>query len=48
VVRNRNSGGSNFAFIDGSTQYLKFGRAVWPLNQWCVSDADRLTYAFQP
>jgi prepilin-type N-terminal cleavage/methylation domain-containing protein/prepilin-type processing-associated H-X9-DG protein len=48
VARNRNSGGSNFAFVDGSTQYLKFGRAVWPLNQWCVSDADRLTYAFQP
>jgi prepilin-type processing-associated H-X9-DG protein len=47
-LRSRNSGGSNFAFVDGSTQYLKFGRAVWPLNQWCVSDADRLTYAFQP
>jgi len=48
AVKNRNSGGSNFAFIDGSTRYLKFGTAVWPLNQWCVSDADRLTYAFQP
>ncbi len=47
-IKTRNSGGSNFAFVDGSTQYLKFGRAVWPLNQWCVSDADRLTYAFQP
>ena len=48
AVRNRNSGGSNFAFVDGSTRYMKFGAAVWPLNQWCVSDADRLTYAFQP
>jgi prepilin-type processing-associated H-X9-DG protein len=48
VAKNRGSGGSNFAFVDGSTQNLKFGRAVWPLNQWCVSDADRLTYAFQP
>jgi prepilin-type N-terminal cleavage/methylation domain-containing protein/prepilin-type processing-associated H-X9-DG protein len=48
AIKNRNSGGSNFAFVDGSTQYLKFGRAVWPLNQWCVSDADRLTWAFQP
>ena len=47
-MKSRNSGGSNFAFVDGSTQYLKFGRAVWPLNQWCVSDADRLTWAFQP
>jgi prepilin-type N-terminal cleavage/methylation domain-containing protein/prepilin-type processing-associated H-X9-DG protein len=48
VSKNRGSGGSNYAFIDGSTQYLKFGRAVWPLNLWCVSDADRLAYAFQP
>jgi prepilin-type N-terminal cleavage/methylation domain-containing protein/prepilin-type processing-associated H-X9-DG protein len=48
VAKNRGSGGSNFAFVDGSTRYLKFGTAVWPLNQWCVSDADRLTYAFQP
>src|SRR4051794_37389250 len=42
------SGGSNFAFIDGSARFLKYGRAVWPLNRWAVSDADRVTYAFQP
>jgi len=42
------AGGSNFTFVDGSVRYLKFGRSVWPLNQWAVSDADRLTYAFQP
>jgi prepilin-type N-terminal cleavage/methylation domain-containing protein/prepilin-type processing-associated H-X9-DG protein len=41
------SGGSNFTFVDGSVRYLKAGRSVWPLNQWAVSDADRLTYAFQ-
>ena len=42
------SGGSNFTFIDGSVRFLKYGRSVWPLNQWAVSDADRQTYAFQP
>jgi prepilin-type N-terminal cleavage/methylation domain-containing protein/prepilin-type processing-associated H-X9-DG protein len=46
--KNRNSGGSNFAFVDGSTRYLKFGTAVWPLNLWAVSDADRIALAFQP
>jgi prepilin-type N-terminal cleavage/methylation domain-containing protein/prepilin-type processing-associated H-X9-DG protein len=48
VVKNKNSGGSNFAFVDGSTRYLKFGSAVWPLNLWAVSDADRIALAFQP
>jgi prepilin-type N-terminal cleavage/methylation domain-containing protein/prepilin-type processing-associated H-X9-DG protein len=48
TARNRGSGGSNFAFVDGSARFMKYGTAVWPLNQWCVSDADRLTYAFQP
>jgi prepilin-type processing-associated H-X9-DG protein len=47
-TKNRNSGGSNFAFVDGSTRYLKFGSAVWPLNLWAVSDADRIALAFQP
>ncbi len=42
------AGGSNFTFVDGSVRYLKFGRSVWPLNLWALSDADRLTYAFQP
>jgi prepilin-type N-terminal cleavage/methylation domain-containing protein/prepilin-type processing-associated H-X9-DG protein len=41
------AGGSNFTFVDGSVRYIKAGRSVWPLNQWAVSDADRLTYAFQ-
>jgi prepilin-type N-terminal cleavage/methylation domain-containing protein len=42
------AGGSNFTFTDGSVRYLKYGKSVWPLNQWCVSDADRLTWAFPP
>jgi prepilin-type N-terminal cleavage/methylation domain-containing protein/prepilin-type processing-associated H-X9-DG protein len=46
-TRNR-AGGSNFAFADGSARYLKYGGSVWPVNQWAVSDANRLLYAFQP
>jgi prepilin-type processing-associated H-X9-DG protein len=29
-------GGSNFAFADGSTRYLKFGLAIAPINFWAV------------
>ena len=42
------SGGSNYAFADGSARFLKFGKDIYPLNLWAVSDADRLLYAFQP
>jgi len=41
------TGGSNYAFSDGSTRYLKFGTSVKPLNMWCVSDEDRLIYIVQ-
>jgi prepilin-type N-terminal cleavage/methylation domain-containing protein/prepilin-type processing-associated H-X9-DG protein len=27
-------GGSNYAFVDGSVRYLKFGRSVSPVNLW--------------
>jgi prepilin-type N-terminal cleavage/methylation domain-containing protein/prepilin-type processing-associated H-X9-DG protein len=40
------TGGSNFAFVDGSVRYLKYGLSTWPVNLWCVSDADRQSYAF--
>jgi len=48
VRRTKESGGSNFAFVDGSVRYLKFGRSTWPNNLWAVADADRVKYAFQP
>ena len=32
------SGGSNFAFCDGSSRYLRYGRSVNPINLWAVTD----------
>lgn len=32
------SGGSNFAFGDGSARYLPYGRAISPFNLWAVTD----------
>jgi prepilin-type N-terminal cleavage/methylation domain-containing protein/prepilin-type processing-associated H-X9-DG protein len=31
------SGGSNYAFVDGSTRYLRFGRSFSPLNLWAIA-----------
>jgi prepilin-type processing-associated H-X9-DG protein len=40
------TGGSNLAFVDGSARYMRYGADTWPLNLWCISDFNRLTYAF--
>jgi prepilin-type N-terminal cleavage/methylation domain-containing protein/prepilin-type processing-associated H-X9-DG protein len=40
------SGGSNYAFTDGSARYLKCPAAMSPLNLWCISDANRVANAF--
>lgn len=42
------AGGSNFAYVDGSVRFLKYGFSVWPINQWAVLDTNRTLYAFQP
>jgi prepilin-type N-terminal cleavage/methylation domain-containing protein/prepilin-type processing-associated H-X9-DG protein len=42
------TGGSNFAFVDGSVRYMRYGTTVWPLNLWAVNDTNRLTYAWKP
>lgn len=34
-------GGSNYAFCDGSARYIKCPGAFYPLDLWCISDADR-------
>src|ERR1019366_8511315 len=36
--KQRNAGGSNFVFVDGSVRYKRFGATVWPLNLWAVND----------
>lgn len=37
----KTSGGSNYAFADGSTRFLKYGRSVSPLNLWAVTEVWR-------
>lgn len=39
------SGGANYAICDGSAQFIKFPRALEPLNLWAISDASRTNYA---
>jgi prepilin-type N-terminal cleavage/methylation domain-containing protein/prepilin-type processing-associated H-X9-DG protein len=46
--RQLNSGGSNFAYVDGSVRYNRFGATVWPLNLWAVNDTNRLLFAWKP
>jgi prepilin-type N-terminal cleavage/methylation domain-containing protein/prepilin-type processing-associated H-X9-DG protein len=36
-------GGSNYTFADGSTRFLKFGRAFNPIDLWGVTEAQRNT-----
>jgi prepilin-type N-terminal cleavage/methylation domain-containing protein len=42
------TGGSNFAFSDGSARFLKAYTSLYPLNLWCVSDADRAANNITP
>lgn len=37
------SGGSNYAFADGSTRYLKYWGSIQPINLWGVVDSWRNT-----
>jgi prepilin-type N-terminal cleavage/methylation domain-containing protein len=39
------SGGSNFTMTDGSARFIRYGKAMGPLNLWAVSDYGRKTYA---
>jgi prepilin-type N-terminal cleavage/methylation domain-containing protein/prepilin-type processing-associated H-X9-DG protein len=49
VVRNRTrGGGSNFAWVDGSVRFMKFGTTVWSLNLWAVTDSNRVVFAWNP
>jgi len=42
------AGGSNFAYVDGSVRFMKYGSTVWPLNLWAVGDSNRLAFAWKP
>ncbi len=39
------TGGSNYAFCDGSARYMKVHTALFPLNLWAISDTNRIAYA---
>jgi prepilin-type N-terminal cleavage/methylation domain-containing protein/prepilin-type processing-associated H-X9-DG protein len=39
------TGGSNYAFCDGSARYMKVHTALFPLNLWAISDTNRVAYA---
>jgi prepilin-type N-terminal cleavage/methylation domain-containing protein len=39
------TGGSNYAFSDGSARFLKYHTALSPLNLWAISDTNRIFYS---
>ena len=45
---NVRSGGANFAFVDGSARYLRFGESLSPLNLWGATEEWRQTGAVAP
>jgi len=42
------SGGSNYAFADGSARFLRFGQSVSPVNLWAVTDQWRTNAVILP
>ena len=46
MVKDDKAGGSNYAFADGSTRFLKFGAAFSPINLWDVTDERNLSVSF--
>jgi prepilin-type N-terminal cleavage/methylation domain-containing protein/prepilin-type processing-associated H-X9-DG protein len=42
---NSGGGGANYAMVDGSVRFIKYGNILWPLNLWGVTDAGRTNYA---
>ena len=39
------TGGSNYAFADGHSNYMKVHTALYPLNLWAISDYSRTNFA---
>ena len=42
------TGGSNYAFSDGSARFMKVYTSLYPLNLWCISDLNRTAYNITP
>ncbi|MDB6125624.1 MAG: prepilin-type N-terminal cleavage/methylation domain [Pedosphaera sp.] len=40
-INGNGGGGSNYAFADGSSRFLKFGKALSPINLWAVMPNER-------
>jgi len=38
------SGGSNYAFGDGSVRFIRYGEVLCPVNLWAVTDQGRTNY----
>jgi hypothetical protein len=38
-------GGSDYALVDASVRYIKFGKSLSPVNLWAVTPAARTNYA---
>jgi prepilin-type N-terminal cleavage/methylation domain-containing protein len=39
------TGGSNYAFSDGSARFMKYHTALSPLSLWAIGDSNRVYYA---
>ncbi|MEO7297333.1 MAG: type II secretion system protein [Verrucomicrobiota bacterium] len=37
-LNNLNSGGSDYAFVDGSARFYKWGKTLSPVNLWAIND----------
>ena len=46
-VENSSGGGSDYAYVDGSVRFVKFGDILSPINLWGVTDDARTAYAVQ-
>jgi prepilin-type N-terminal cleavage/methylation domain-containing protein/prepilin-type processing-associated H-X9-DG protein len=40
-AKGNGGGGSNYAFVDGSASFIKFGKALNPINLWAITPAVR-------
>jgi prepilin-type processing-associated H-X9-DG protein len=43
-VKGTKGGGSNYAMVDGSARFIKWGRALTPINLWAVTPEGRAAY----